>query len=138
MIITGKIFHGLHRGEPWIDHYFYRIVGLLNIKPFKGTLNIKLDKEVDISDYMTKVLEHVDASGRHIIEARFCPAKLRVRKDDKIIEENCWIFRQENGPYKDDVIEIISEKCLEKELGLKEGDAVEVMIARLKCSKNLV
>jgi len=128
MLLKGKVFHGLHRGGPLIERYFYRIKGLLGFEPFKGTLNIQLEKEIDLSEYVTKKLEHFGPNGTHVIEARFIPAKLILKKDE--IEQPCWIFKEENGPYRDDVIEIISDKCLEKEFGIKEGDVVEILIEK--------
>jgi len=127
MIVYGKFFHGLGRGSQLIELDKQRLKGLLKYEPFCGTLNIKLDKSLptkQIVNVRIKRLIHLMRSGIQKIEANIIPAKIKIRGS----EEDCWIFRQIDGPYEDDVIEIIHKECLEKKYNLKEGDIIEIIV----------
>ena len=127
MKICGRFFHGLGRGCQLIELDRERLKGMISYEPFCGTFNIKLDTPLptkNITDVKMKRLMHTMRDGKQVVEAFIIPAKIKIK--DSV--EDCWIFRQENGPYEDDVLEIIHKECLEKKYNVKEGDEIEVII----------
>jgi len=128
MIINGKIAHGMMRGEHLIDRYYNRLRNVLGFAPFKGTLNIKLDKNIDIKNFELKRLDHVLMSGRSWIDVRLAPAILHF-KDKKV---DCWIIREEKGVHYKDVIEILTKDNINDMIPIKIGMDVKVELHMVK------
>lgn len=73
MKVRGEVFSGVLRGMPLIEKYYPRLVGLLGFSPYKGTVNIKLEKPVDIMSFATKTIEHILTDGKKVINAYMAP-----------------------------------------------------------------
>lgn len=120
--VKGKIFSGVLRGTPLIKKYYYRIIGILGFEPYKGTMDVKLERPIKIELFATKSIEHLLIDGSKFIEAYFAPVK--VKFGDHEIE--CWAMRQINGIYGDDIVELIGKECFKEKYSLKDGDEVEI------------
>jgi riboflavin kinase len=120
--LKGKIFSGVLRGKPLIELYYPRLVGLLGFEPFKGTMDIRLEKKIDIRPFAEKSLEHLLLSGHRMVYAYLAHVRLHIRKN----AYDCWAMRQADGVYEDDVIELIGKDCFKEKLDLKDGDEIEI------------
>ena len=123
--LKGEVFTGVLRGKPLIEKYHPRLIGILGFEPFKGTLDIKLEKKFDIKPYSEKRLEHVLQSGHKMVYAYFAKVKMHVKKIKNSSYE-CWAMRQSNGVYGDDVIEIVNCECFREKYDLEDNDQVEI------------
>jgi len=96
----------------------------LNFKPFPGTLNLKV-QEADF-DYIRKI---VSARGKRIIppagESGFCEARLLFAAAGGI---SVALLYPMVDDYYTDTLEIIAPVKIKPELGLKNGDGLEVSI----------
>jgi riboflavin kinase len=129
MRVRGKVVSGVMRGTPMIDLYHDRFTGILGTKIFKGTLNVKLERTVDIKSCATKTIGHKLLDGQEKVDIYICPLKLFFRGK----EVQCWAIRQAKGAYsKNAVIELVSRCSLREKLGLKDGDEVEIEIVEGK------
>ena len=77
MKIRGEVFSGVLRGTPLIEKYSARLIGILGFRPFKGTMDIKLERSVDITAFSTKSIEHVISDGTKKINAYLAPVKVK-------------------------------------------------------------
>ncbi|MBI5347419.1 MAG: DUF120 domain-containing protein [Candidatus Aenigmarchaeota archaeon] len=123
MKVKGTVFTGVSRGRQMIDMYKSRIKGLIGYEPLSGTLDIKLDREIDMIPYSTKRLDHVLLNGAVVVDLYLAPAILSVPEKGK---EDVWVTRQGNSPYRKDVLEIISRESLREKFRLNDGDEVEI------------
>lgn len=132
MIIKGQIAHGVLRGEALIERYYHRLRNVLGFAPFKGTLNIQLEKPIDVKDYELKRLDHVLMSGRTWVDVRLAPAILHFTQDNEKRKFGCWIIREEKSIHYLDVIEVLSKENIKDSYSFKTGDVVEVEIQKVK------
>ncbi len=119
--LKGRVESGVHRGAPLIEAYFFRLIGILGFEPFKGTLNVALDRAIDIGSYSTKNISHVLMDGTTEVYAYLAPVVLGVKGQDY----ECWVICSPEHSICDD-IEIVAKDNLHEKLGLKDGDGVEV------------
>ena len=131
MIIKGKIAHGVLRGEALIERYYHRLRNVLGFAPYKGTLNIQIEKSIDMRDFELKRLEHVLMSGRIWIDVRLAPAVLHLKKNGKG-KINCWIIREEKSVHYPDVIEILAKENIKENHDIKTGDEVEIELHKVR------
>ena len=122
MKIDGTIISGVLRGSMFVEIVHPRLVGLLGFQPFKGTLNVKLARPVDIRFYATKTIEHKIMDGTRHIDAYLAPITLSFKEHDV----NCWAMHQAKGVYGNDVIEVVYQESLRDALSLKDGDGVAI------------
>ncbi len=128
MKVIGKVFTGLKEGAYYVTRKYYQkqFIEKLNFKPFPGTLNLKL-------------IEPKDRAVIEVLPCIFIPGirtKYRsygwVKCFPAIIQgkyEGCLITL-ERTHYDSSVVEVISPYHLRKELGLKDGDIVEIDLIR--------
>ena len=135
MIIKGKIVHGVLRGEALIERHYNRLRNVLRFDPFKGTLNIQIEKPIDIKDFELKRLEHVLMSGRTWVDVRLAPAILHFKKDNEHHKFNCWIIREEKSVHYPDVIEVLSKENIKEKFDFKTGTEVEIELHKVKRPK---
>ncbi len=119
------------RGEGLVEHFYYRIIHTLKFEPFKGTMDIRTEKDVNIENYATIVLDHILLDGRRMIDAYICPAT--IRQGEK--ERKVWILQKYKDVHNKGIIELISKDKIMDVMGLKYGDDVEVEIPDTKISK---
>lgn len=143
MKVRGEVFSGVLRGAPLIEKYYARLVGLIGFKPFKGTLDVKTDRNIDIRPFATKKMEHVLTDGRKKITAYLAPVKIKkvylvyslidIHDEERRILEKVETLRK-NAKAKlsmDDLSEIEEPlyECwaIQFENGLYEKNAVELI-----------
>jgi len=120
--IHGIIYEGAMRGKQLIERHGNRLQHMLGYYPFPGTVNVKLDKKINMEDYETTRLQHHLLDGRVWIDARLAKAVLHKNG----ISQECWIIREETSVHEEEIVEIISKEELKTKLQLKEDDDVEV------------
>ncbi len=77
MKVRGEVFSGTLRGEPLIEKYYARLIGLIGFRPFKGTMNVKLGRNVDIRPFTSRSMEHMLADGKKKVTAYLARVKIR-------------------------------------------------------------
>src|SRR3989338_5124982 len=120
MLINAKAAVGVHRGSQLIEKYYARLIGILGFRPFRGTLNLKLERNLNFKIYAQIMLDHILLDGSRHVEAYLAPARLHVKGQ----EYDCWAFRHEKTPQHSDEIEIIAADNIHEKFGLKDGDEV--------------
>jgi CTP-dependent riboflavin kinase len=121
----GKIVQGPMAGETLIRKHEHRIVGLLGFKPFHGTMDVKLDKKLDMLPYSTKKLSHVMTHGREMIDLALAPVTVVFNNS---IRYECWAAQNPRTPYMD-IIELISAEKIMEKFDVKIGDEVEIIFS---------
>ena len=123
--IKGRVFIGVMRGSSIIDYHFPRIVGLIGFEPFKGTLNVKLERAIDMTYYATKAVEHVLMDGTKKIDVLLAPIILTIKRDPEE-HYDCWSMRDMLNVYPNDVIEVIARENLMEKFSLKDDEEIKV------------
>lgn len=77
MRVRGEVFSGVLRGTPLVEKYFPRLIGLLGFRPFLGTVDVRLERNVDISAFAAKTIEHVLRDGRRKVDAYLAPVRIK-------------------------------------------------------------
>lgn len=126
MRLKGSIATGVSRGEQLIEKFFFRIKAILGFEPYKGTLDVRLERPVEIEDYATKTIDHILVDGRKMVEAHLAPVVLHIKQEDKVHDHECWVIRPSNYTHGKEMIEIINKEKLKDRFSLKDGDEVEV------------
>ncbi len=122
--LMGEIFSGLGEGEFYVNLYARNFHRILGIRPYPGTLNIRLsDNSVELAEKCLKKENAILIEPPIEGYGRVCawPAYLKCLK--------VYVIRPEKTVYKRDVIEIISDKNLREVLGLVDGDKIRVYVA---------
>lgn len=82
MRVRGEVFSGAARGTPLIEKYYPRLIGLIGFRPFKGTLDVRLERSIDIRPFSSKTIDHVLMDGRKKVNAYL--ARVKIRKFSKL------------------------------------------------------
>ena len=122
--MEGRIITGIGDGAYYIKEYAEKLKERIGINPFYGTLNVKIDRmPFKIEKYSIGVIEEFREKNRIFGRIRYIPATI----SGDGWSEDCFIVLPERAHHKDEV-EIISEKNLRREFGLKDGDKIRVDI----------
>ena len=125
-VYDGVVVAGLGEGAYYVEQYEKRVLDKLGIKPFHGTLNVRLKEgRASIIRYAAGSIEGFESNGRVYGRLDYLPVKLSA--DDLSIR--CFLVLPQRTHHRDEV-EIISEKNLRKEYGLKDGDVVRIEVVR--------
>lgn len=79
-VIHGKVVFGIDRGEGVIEKYHARLIGLVGFRPYKGTLNVRVDKNIDIKSHSIKTISHVLSDGSTHVDAYLAPLRISAKK----------------------------------------------------------
>ncbi|MFH1285784.1 MAG: DUF120 domain-containing protein [Candidatus Micrarchaeota archaeon] len=126
LAFTGAVFSGLNDGKYYVGQQVYQkqFREKLGFAPYAGTLNLKIaepEKKLLLAEREGVKITGF-SSGSRVFGALKCfPAKI----NNKI---KACILVPERSHYGNEVLEIISEKCLREELKLKDGDIVRASI----------
>ena len=123
MIIKGVVVSGAILGQELIKMYEDRIAHIIGFKPYRGTLDIKIEKNIKLEDYATRRIEHILLNGRPQIYAYLVPVRLKVLKSNE--EEDCWLIKTPDSGISD-IIEIITNHNLRERHNLKDNEEVEI------------
>ncbi len=122
--LVGEVFSGLGEGEFYVNLYARNFHRILGIRPYPGTLNIRLSGEsVELAEKCLKRENAILVDPPMKGYGRVCvwPAYLRCLK--------VYVIRPEKTIYKKDVIEIISDKNLREVFNLVDGDKIRILVA---------
>lgn len=86
MRVNGKVVFGLKRGRGIVEKYRARLIGLVGFKPFKGTLGVKLERNIDIKSYSTKIISNKITDGSTIVDAYLAPVRLHSKSEKRILK----------------------------------------------------
>jgi len=124
-VFGGSIVTGMGEGAYYVGKYENRFMEKLGFKPFHGTLNVKLDSGLSsLKRYSTGFIEGFRRNKRVYGRLEYMPVTLSG--NDWSI--NCYLVLPERTHHRDEV-EIISDRNLRKEYGLRDGDFVEIEVA---------
>jgi len=123
MRIEGEVFTGLGEGADYIGMKPYqdKTKIITGFYPFEGTLNLRVDAgelERLRKENEPEVIESFRFKGRECSRVEVYPVKI-----EGVDAAYLDIAVTDHG---DDVMEIVAEQYLRDELGLQDGDAVEV------------
>ena len=130
--LKGRIEAGVARGAPLVQAYFFRLIGILGYEPFKGTLNVKLERPVEIKEYSTKEISHVLMDGTTQVYAYLAPIIFTYKGQNY----ECWEISEPEHT-KGIEIEIIAKDNLHERFGLKDGEEVEITFFEQKEKKRI-
>jgi riboflavin kinase, archaea type len=127
---VGRLFQGLGEGAYYIglEGYNRQFVKLLGFEPFLGTLNLKLETPIQMEQKRElRSLEGLRVEGfengtRTYGGARCYRCTVNGRS-------NAAVLVIDRTHYDDSVMEIIASTNFRKELGLKNGDEVTVVVS---------
>lgn len=77
MKVRGEVFSGAFRGEPLIEKYHARLIGLVGFRPLKGTMDVRLGRNVDIRQFTSKSMDQVLADGKKKVTAYLTPVRIK-------------------------------------------------------------
>ena len=126
MRISGVVFSGVLRGQSLIDIYYYRLVGIVGFEPFAGTLDVKLERRIDMKQCATKTVEHILMDGSKVINAYLMPVEIIIRKAGNEERYSCLAMQQADGIYENDIIEIIAKDSIKSMFGIEDGNMIEI------------
>ncbi len=121
MKVQGKVISGLGNAGFWMEKVSRIFKEKYNFKPFLGTLNVLLEKELILDD-KEKIMAS-EYGGNYDVLVLKCT----------ILGKDAYIVRTTknntfNGDHKPDVIEIIADEKLREKFNLKDGDIVYINI----------
>lgn len=123
----GRVVPGVGEGSRYVEIYRNIIEEILNIKPYPGTLNI--DAGRDLSPIFLRLCAY-----------RIPPPKPQykpVLAYPGFVEGiPGYIIKPQATVHSWNIVEFITTINMRKELGLKDGDIVEVVVYRLVYPKN--
>ena len=126
-IFRGRVFSGRGEGSFYVSIYAKNIRRTLGFTPYPGTLNIRLLEGVDEFNSCLDILPRVVIEPPRIPGERLARViAYRLYVNGRLV----YAVRPEITIYKGDVVEVISDKYLRKELGLKDGDIVYITLSR--------
>jgi CTP-dependent riboflavin kinase len=119
--LVGKVFSGMGMRKDYLSKKPYQknIKSIIGHKPLPGTLKFRCSKEE-----VGKVLDQLEAEkiqsfkfkGEKYSAVNVCPAKLQ----DKTVA----VLRMEVTDYSSEVVEVVAEDNLRREIGLEDADEV--------------
>lgn len=133
MRLRGTVVSGAMRGRPLVEKYYFRLKALLGFEPYKGTMDVKLEKPVNLEDFASKTIDHILLDGRRKVEVYIAPAVLHI--PGRAVDHECWAVRFAVEQHEGDVIEIIDSERLADKFALKDGSAVEITLFEQKKEK---
>ncbi len=125
--ITGRVMSGVGEGKYYVslDGYRRQFEEKLGFSPYPGTLNLKIPKEQMYFRRLLDEEEGITVNGFRTEDRTFGEVKMfkcRVRGIEGAV------ILPKRTHYGKDVLEIISPVRLRDELGLEDGDDVEVEV----------
>ncbi len=118
-IVKGIVVSGLGEGRKYVQLYSNQFKRRIGIIPYPGTLNLRIEKP----------LGEVLSKHRHIVveppSPEYFPVLIYCAKLKGI---SVYLVRPLVTHHDERIAEIISNKYLRKELGLKDGDQVVLEI----------
>ncbi len=124
--LGGNVKNGLGEGKYYIskEGYMKQFEEKLGIKPYPGTLNVKVNGEYENVLRSIRSADGIHIEGFNDNERTFGGVKCFKAHIDGI---KCFLIFPERSSYTD-VIEIIADRYLRDELKLKDGSELKVNV----------
>jgi len=124
--LTGTVTSGLGEGSYYmrIPHYMRQFEKVLGVRPYPGTLNVKLDRASEGKAAALREMPGTVVRGFKSETRTFGDVKVFLARLNGT--ETALIFPT-RGHYRD-VVEVISGRNLRRTLGLRDGDRVELEV----------
>ena len=125
--LKGEIQSGLGEGKYYISQegYMAQFLDKLGISPYPGTLNIKIFPEYENVLRRIRSADGIHIGGFKDKERTFGGVKCFSGRIDGT---RAWLIFPERSNYTD-IVEIISDKFLRKDLKLQDGDELNIRVA---------
>ncbi|MFO7791973.1 MAG: DUF120 domain-containing protein [Candidatus Saliniplasma sp.] len=124
--LVGEVVSGKEEGQYFLSKNRYReqFIDRIGIDPYEGTLNVELNEE------SVKRYQEIRKSNGTVIEG-FIDGDMRLGDVNTFPAEiagiKCALVIPEKSDYTE-TAEVISNTKLRKELGLEDGDDIEVLV----------
>lgn len=121
MILKGKVVKGLGKAKTFVSMMQKAFYEKRKVNLYPGTLNIKLKAPYGLDiDFLIKPEEY---GGSFNVQVQKC----------KVLGKTAYIVRSEKnikdeGDYRQDIIEIVSDINFREQYNLNDGDEIEVVI----------
>jgi riboflavin kinase len=128
-VFRGRVFEGLGEGGYYISLHGYKkqFMKLLGFEPFPGTLNLKLESPLYVDQKrQLRYIEGIRIEGFENGSRTYGGAKCFKAQVNETYPVAVLVIDRTH--YDDSVLEVISPLNLRKELGLKNGDEVNVRV----------
>jgi len=128
LVLRGRVFTGLGEGRKYlsIEEYRKQFIEKLNIDPYPGTLNLRLDEESSKMKRILEILPGIIIRGFRKRSIEYGGAKaFKATINNEVPGAVLLIDRTHYGR---EVLEVISEYYLREILKLKDGDLVTVKV----------
>ncbi len=129
-VFRGVVFSGRGEGSFYVSIYAKEFRRTLGFTPYPGTLNVRLYREDAL-----RFNQCLSIVPKKIIE----PPRIEGMKLARVIAfplvvngVRAWGIRPEITVYKNDVVEIISERYLRRELEVDDGSEVYISLSVLQ------
>jgi len=127
MEVVGKVVSGRGEGRYYVSlpPYKRRFKKILGFIPYSGTLNIKLDKVLDIDKLNPIETDDFIYNEKKYFGVKIVPIRISKFRHDLEIEGAIIVPKKTYHP--NNIIEIISPIKLRDVLSLKDGDLVKII-----------
>ncbi len=124
--LSGNVRNGLGEGKYYIskEGYMKQFEEKLGIKPYPGTLNVKINSEYENILRSVRSADGIHINGFKDDERTFGGVKCFKAHIDGI---KCFLIFPERSSYTD-IVEIISDKYLRDELKLNDNDGLKLNV----------
>lgn len=117
-MLSGIVVSGKKEGKKYILLYQKQIMDKLGIKPFAGTLNLKVGKIIeDLKKIDGIIIDKFVKNGIEYGKVKCFPIKF--------FNEDAFLLLPEKSRYKD-IVEIIAKENLREKYDIKDGDEIEI------------
>ncbi|RLE89154.1 MAG: riboflavin kinase [Thermoprotei archaeon] len=128
LVLRGRVFTGLGEGRKYlsIEEYRRQFLEKLNMDPYPGTLNIRLDSDSTKMKGVLEIVPGIIIKGFRKNDVEYGGAKaFKATINDSV---PCAVLLIDRTHYGREVLEIISNYYLRGKLGLVDGDLVTVRV----------
>ncbi len=131
LVIKGQVFTGMGEGAYYVTRkgYLKAFEKILGGRPYPGTLNLRITSSKDVElvrRWRISCPAAIYIPGFKEEERTFgFVVALPIRISDYL---TCYAIYAERRHYGDEVLEVISDRNLRKELNLEDGDFVPVQL----------
>ncbi|HEC75890.1 MAG TPA: DUF120 domain-containing protein [Thermoplasmatales archaeon] len=119
--MKGIILDGKGEGKKFISIYEYKkqFIEKLHIKPYLGTLNVRVDEKIinDLKRMDGIILNGFSKNGVEYGEVLCFPAEVK--------KEKCFLLSPQKSEYKN-ILEIVAEENLRKKYGMRSGENLKI------------
>jgi riboflavin kinase len=126
--IIGRVVSGKGEGRYYMSlpPYKEKFKNILGFEPYEGTLNIKLEQEIDLNRLNPIEIDDFYYNGTKYYGVRMIPVKIHAKN---YCVDGAIVFPKKTEHSKN-IIELISPIKLRKYLSLKNNDIIKISILK--------